>query len=152
MYEYTPDKTYYCAKCGEVRQDIYSPCPVCGYKKITEKPVLKAHTSRSQVVKKEKAPLTFGKVFKTSITVVFGLILVGATVLVEVLLFFGLMFCDNCTGDTLQRTTGIMTMVPFVPIGIVVIVLIVRNRLEKRQEIIKTNNSGLTNNDQNTHL
>jgi hypothetical protein len=36
MYEYTPDKTYYCAKCQKIRTNIYSPCPVCDCRRIIE--------------------------------------------------------------------------------------------------------------------
>ena len=44
MYEYTSDKTFYCSKCGEIRQNIYEPCLACRHKRITEeRPEQKAH-------------------------------------------------------------------------------------------------------------
>ncbi len=45
MYEYSSDKTYYCSKCGEIRQDIYAPCMACGHKRITEEPPKKKVTN-----------------------------------------------------------------------------------------------------------
>ena len=88
MYEYTPEKTYHCAKCAIIRQNIYEPCLTCGHKRIIEGIPPKAKLEKIQI-KQRSSPKSYKKLGQCCVIV--GLFL-GIIQVLLLLAFFAPLF------------------------------------------------------------